>query len=169
MSNRMHQMSFSQTYRHRQRADCRYHPGIRQLPGAAAWANLLLLPLQRYQKCILDSNELLAACVLRLRFWRNFLFSDIFKQYEIDVTVFIPVTSLIVTWWEVYIFTYIIETYLLWRHDNSDIVNYFVNSKWFVGIKEIGQDHCLDDLQDFVPFFTTLFIFWFSRFVLLLY
>ena len=31
----------------------------------------------------------LAACVLRLRFWRNFLFFwNIFRQYEIDVTVF---------------------------------------------------------------------------------
>ena len=57
----------------------------------------------------------LAACVLRLRFWRNFFFfRNIFRQYEIDVTVFHSgnFTDRYLKWKFVF-FTYIIETYLL--------------------------------------------------------
>ena len=116
MSNRMHQMSFSQTCT---AIDKERIVGITRGFGNCKSCCLGKFIIASDYKGIKSvfwiQMSFLAACVLRLRFWRNFLFfRNIFRQYEIDVTVFHSgnFTDRYLKWKFVF-FTYIIETYLL--------------------------------------------------------
>ena len=116
MSNRMHQMSFSQTCT---AIDKERIVGITRGFGNCKSCCLGKFIIASDYKGIKSvfwiQMSFLAACVLRLRFWRNFLFFwNIFRQYEIDVTVFHSgnFTDRYLKWKFIF-FTYIIETYLL--------------------------------------------------------